>query len=489
MALDRRTFLKTAGAALALPAIGGTAWAKTPDAISLEQHQTGYRSQRGRSTCYAFATCAAMEAAYKRKYGLNLHLSEQYAFHINKVFELFPSCLTDRTILHENNSSYWGFQGGAGFVSKLAVCALPEAPAAPYLTGAKMKALKEATPACGELDFKSSTQEQLDAFEFLEAHIPTAARYVARYRVSGFGQLPSKPSDSQVESVLAGGREVIAAVFGGSHVVLIIGYDRAKRLWLVKDSHGEGKPVLWPYDKAKIAEAAYVTDVSPPDAPSQKEAWWIGRWHMNHDGHQGELVIRRTIDFRQPKGPTKLGNYYAGGKRFDVNGSVIDGGHGLRFWVADTQDRVKPGERRGQEFTVYAFSADPYNAAGLTAFGGTPFGVKLSRGEITVKPSPRFSADAWLGDWSLSCDGAPGTLSLTSLAPVNGSYRTERGQTLSMKGSFYGAHPHLLKLQIMAPDGDRHLQLAFHTWESDVISGISAWNGHNCGVAGVRLTA
>jgi TAT (twin-arginine translocation) pathway signal sequence len=489
MPLDRRTFLKTAGAAIALPAIGSSAWAKTPDAVSLEQYQTGYRNQRGRSTCYAFGTCAAIEAAYKRKYGLDLHLSEQYAFHVNKVFELFPSYLTDRSILHENNSSYWGYQGNAGLVSKLAVCAIPEASAAPYLPGARMKALKAATPACGDLDVKSSTQEQLDAFEFLETHIPMAARYAARYRVAGFAELPRNPSESQIESVLAGGREVITAVFGGSHIVLLIGYDRPKRLWLVKNSGGEGKPVLWPYEKAKIVQAAYVTGVTPPDAPPQKDAWWIGRWHMNHDGHLGELVIRRTIDFRQPNGPTKLGNYYARGKRFDVNGSTIDGGQGLRFWIADTQDRVKPGERRGQEFTVYAFSSDPYNAAGLMTGGSVPFGVKLSRNEIAVKPSRHFSADAWRGDWNVSCDGVRGTLSLASVAPVKGSYRTDRGETLAVRGSLNAARPHLLDLQIAGSGGDRLLHLAFHGQEDDVFSGITAWKGRNLGVSGARLAA
>jgi TAT (twin-arginine translocation) pathway signal sequence len=82
MPLDRRTFLKTAGAAIALPAISGSAWGKTPDVVSLEQYQTGYRNQGSRGTCYIFGISAAIEAAYKRKYGLNLHLSEQCAFHV-----------------------------------------------------------------------------------------------------------------------------------------------------------------------------------------------------------------------------------------------------------------------------------------------------------------------------------------------------------------------------------------------------------------------
>jgi hypothetical protein len=486
MALDRRTFLKIAGASVTLPVVVGPAWGKAPDVVSLERYQTDFRNQADRDSCYAFATCAAIEAAYKRKYGLNLHLSEQYAFHINKAFELYSNYVTDKSVPHENNSSYWGYQGSTDLVSKLAFCAIPEAAAAPYLSGIQMTALKKATPACGELS-PNSTQEQLDAFEFLEGHIPTPARHAARYRVAAWGALPDNPSSSQVESTLAAGHEVIAGLAIG-HVVLIIGYDRPKRQWLVKNSWGDGKPVTFPYDTTKINDATYVIDVVPPDTAPQKAAWWIGRWHMNHDGHAGELVIRRTIDFRQPKGATKLGNYYAGGKRADVNGTVIDGGQGLHFWLADTPDRVKPGELSGQEFIVYAFSSDPCNAAGLTTWNGIQFGVTLNRAPLAVKAGRSFSANAWCTDWSVSCDGVRGTLSLKGVAPVSGTYRTEQGETFAVKGGLNAAQPHLLDLQIAAPGGDRRLRLAYHTWQSDVFSGITTWKGRNFGVSGVRQT-
>ena len=182
MSLDRRTFLKVAGASVVLPALGGTACARTPDVVSLERYQSAYRNQADRDSCFAFATCAAIEAAYKRKYGIELHLSEQYAIHINKTFELYTDYATNQSAPHENNSSYWGFQGGTDLVGKLAICALPDAAAAPYLTETQMTALKKATPACGELNDRA-TQEQIDAFEFLQEHIPTAARHAARCRV------------------------------------------------------------------------------------------------------------------------------------------------------------------------------------------------------------------------------------------------------------------------------------------------------------------
>ncbi len=57
---------------------------------SLAQYQTPINDQLGRDTCWAFAGVAALEAAYNRKYGIVLDLSEQYAFHIPKAMELQP---------------------------------------------------------------------------------------------------------------------------------------------------------------------------------------------------------------------------------------------------------------------------------------------------------------------------------------------------------------------------------------------------------------
>lgn len=151
--------------------------------VSLAQYQTGFRNQGSRGTCYAFASCAAIEAAYKRKYGVDLDLSEQFAFHINKAGELY-SDYTTTTSPHENNSSYWGFQGGSDIVDKLARAAIPTEAAAPYLDGPAMTQLLQATPAAGTLDPNTATQEQLDAFEFLQGHIPTRARQSASYRVT-----------------------------------------------------------------------------------------------------------------------------------------------------------------------------------------------------------------------------------------------------------------------------------------------------------------
>ncbi|MDW8358423.1 C1 family peptidase, partial [Thermus sp.] len=56
-----------------------------PQRVDLRSHQTPIRGQGSRGTCAAFAAVAVLEAAYKRDRGLDLDLSEQYAFQVNRM--------------------------------------------------------------------------------------------------------------------------------------------------------------------------------------------------------------------------------------------------------------------------------------------------------------------------------------------------------------------------------------------------------------------
>ncbi|SHF84771.1 C1 family peptidase [Streptoalloteichus hindustanus] len=456
------------------------------DIVLLTQYQTGFRNQGARGTCFAFAAVAGMEAAYKRKYGVELDLSEHYAFHIGKAGELYPDYVTNPA-RHENNSSYWGFQGSSDIVDLLARAAIPEESLVPYLSGADMDRLRTSTPACGNLDW-NSTQEELDAFEYLEANVSTRARHFARYRVTRFGALPWSPSSSQIESVIAGGHEVVADVPG--HCVLIVGFDRRRRVYVVKNSWGEGRFIELGYDSKDwpILAGRYVIDVDDRNAAPQWDAGWIGRWKMDHDGWRGDLVIRRTTGYRSSQGqPTKLGNYYRDGRRYDVNGLTVQNGQGLRFWVADTTDRVEPGARRGQEFHAYLFSWDKVNAAGTTTWSGIPFGVSLSRSDLPGRPTRGFVANDWIGRWAMNHDGWRGTLNITSAQPLSATYVASDGRSLPVSGGVEGGRPHVLRIVIpFASDNRQQFQLFAHTWEKEVFSGLTQWGGLNFGVQGRR---
>src|SRR5262249_51721077 len=91
---------------LLLP-VGGPAPAD--GVFTLAAYQTPFKTQNDRGTCWAFAGVAALEAAYRRKFGSVLDMSEEYTFHIGKAFALTLDA-NGFALPVENNSSITGFQ-------------------------------------------------------------------------------------------------------------------------------------------------------------------------------------------------------------------------------------------------------------------------------------------------------------------------------------------------------------------------------------------
>src|ERR1700688_3050722 len=117
-----------------------------PKSFNLVPWQTPMKNQGKRDTCYAFAFTAALEAAYRHKYGKVVDgkyqgpqwiLSEEFLIHVTK------STLLNRpqTYLFENPSSYWeGVLGVVGDPMMISVLSeqmmnyrVPESQYAPYL--------------------------------------------------------------------------------------------------------------------------------------------------------------------------------------------------------------------------------------------------------------------------------------------------------------------------------------------------------------------
>src|SRR5262249_43356275 len=148
---------------------------------------------------------------------------------------------------HENNSSYWGFQGSSDILFHMIRHGVPERTAAPYLSLAGMDTLKNALLPGSALDW-SSSQEELDTLEYAEGHIPLDARFTAQYRPTDCRFIPDT-SIATLEGIIRAGHEVVVDLNWG-HVWLLVGYNRTQRFFEVKNSWGGSSLTNYPYDRA-----------------------------------------------------------------------------------------------------------------------------------------------------------------------------------------------------------------------------------------------
>lgn len=250
--------------------------------------------------------------------------------------------------------------------------------------------------------------------------IPLKSRFQARYRPTNCEIIPDTKIET-LEGIIRSGHDVVVDLNWG-HVWLLVGYNRTKRFFEVKNSWGGTSLTNRPYDQAaaEIIGGTFITDIAPPNTAPSIRDMWIGRWQMDHDGWRGELVIRRLTNQHNsnPDAATKLGNYYRDGKSYDVNGYFVQGGRGMVFYVADAPGRIQPGVLAGQRFESYIFSFDPENAAGITEWQGTNYGLTMSRSSIPGTSAQNQNVSSWIGTWQMNHDGWRGVLELENIIPI-----------------------------------------------------------------------
>jgi hypothetical protein len=346
--------------------------------FTLAQWQSGFKAQNNRGTCWAFAGVAALEAAYRRKFNMGIDVSEEYVFHMGKSFALNRDPQQAVVTPVENNSSLTGFQGSGDIIKKLTENAAPPEWAAPYVR--TQQDLLAILPTLGLPNQQAvDTQEDYDAVEFCEQHIPLLARVNARFRATGWKTLGANPSVEALENTLLAEHEVVCDVStpGGGHVLLLIGFDRNRKVFFAKNSWAENKFIEIQYANDPnwtILSGWYFEDVVDPTFV-QNEACWLGNWWVTQGSNTFRMILRRSEDFPTPGSPTKLGTAYLADGAHDVNGFFLNTGSHLRFFIAPTTAPVTPGSLSGTQFDAHLDFSDIYYAAG--AGGGQA--VSMSR--------------------------------------------------------------------------------------------------------------
>ena len=492
-------------------------WKLFIDECSLAQWQTPVRDQGDRGTCFAFAGVAAMEAMYRRQWGVDLDLSEQYLFQIEKLIEVYGDYTTRPEGAHESNCSFWGAQGSSDILLHASRAALPTEALAPYRSQGQLDAIRSANPAIGVLDW-NCTQEQIDLFEFDPTNVSVGARRNARYRVEGWAQLPDVTT-STLENSIRAGHEVVLDITvmwksvpdtvvlqydpasgGGGHCVLVVGYNRTFKYFEIKNSWGGNAltKVSYEFIEKCALGGTYITSVTDPNGPVQTKAWWLGRWSMDHDGWRGDLHLRRFTDYRNgnPDAPAKLGDYRGqDGQWHDVNGYFVDGGQGIVFTIAPTAPPHQPGVLDGQEFRMWNYSWDDSMAAGYTTWNGTRYGALMSRQPTPGGGNRSFDANAWRGSWAMNHDGWRGTLVVTATTwlPIPGTITLLSGVYTDANGATHavdGVAPtgtNAAAITIHFPGNAQRFELYGFTWEANVFAGTTSWGGRTFGVAGFRI--
>ncbi|WNG55323.1 C1 family peptidase [Archangium gephyra] len=482
-----------------------------PTSYSLAAWQTPIRNQADRGTCGVFSSAAAIEARYRRDYGISVDLSEQYLMHIVKSTSLdYP-----RTYQYENQSSYW-YGAGSHSLSLTLSYALPLESEVPYRNQAGMDAVRRSIPAAGELIWSGdpaqnpTTQAQIDAFEYSPLYIPLSARNNARYGVSSYTLLDwAQARDTAlIENYISSNREVAidvslnwrynsttgiheydSTVNGGGHSMLIIGYDRSQQYFLLKNSWGGSEYVKVSYQFIQNAShgAAVVNGVRDPNSPVRK-GQWLGTWDMNHDGWAGKLMVRRIP--HPANAATRLGSYYSGSTGRNVNGYLVDDNRGIYFRVADTTSDTAPGTMTGQLFQMYIHGWDPQDASGYAwDAGNTRYGSVLKRSGLSIPYGNSFTASRWMGTWYMNHDGWRGQLQLTSYSTSGslwGTYTPDGGTPVSVTGTFDTARPTTATFVVHNSGGAQYFYVHHFGWSQSFFAGWTYWNGYPYGVQGTK---
>ncbi len=499
--------------------------AALPSAVDLLSNQTAIRDQGGRNTCVAFATTAAIEAAYKRLRGETLDLSEQYANHIQKATAL-PRTL-NALPARETQLGAWGGSGVGyqlGWLYRLRFGLPPDADL-PYIsTGDYERTNQPGDDPRLQWDDPSFSQQLIDTWnlenEATTYHIPATTTLTnlprqaladAVYGVSSVAAV-DPINLNNLKQALADGREVAfgaaltkpaagesAFVDGvwvptsddwGGHAMLMVGYDDAKRAFIVKnswgrDATGRGRPgaadanadgfILMSYDWVPRIGEAYTVVAVRDTGTWQNQQPFLGDWSIDADypatadihGHLDVYHLPGAFPSSSLSGATdlRLGTLYtAANGDHRVNGSVSAGtGHiTASFERAGGADGTYDFADGQVAIDAYTLSSDRTVMAGWSSRGGStvPFYGTLD-GLLSGTPADTTAAVAatdYLGAWRLLDDDGESVLRLGGVdsgGRVTGRLEGPSATVRGVLGTLDGTDPCRISLDVPFSSGSR----------------------------------
>lgn len=371
---------------------------KSPLYTDLRAQQTPYKHQGPRGTCTYFASIAALEAAYKKAGYGELDLSEQAYGIFAKALYLHPKW-SDITHANYRENQLGGAQGG-GSIINLSHVRIPTEADMAY------------TNSSSGFDWRSRDQKYMNTANFSQMtdRILQARTY---YGVKNFKTIPTTNISARLlESLLRQGTEVKIGVNSGSHVLLLVGFDKTNpsdKKFIVKNSYIETNTPSWEkveylsYDQLpNMVHGEYITEVRKPGP--WREIAAIGRWKLNFDGWKGQLDIYHIPGtaqyvFNQASNglvDRRIGVFYDHkGKAHRVNGRITTTATQdikVEFYFDGKDPNMRYDKLNGRKFIYYLnpkaglMAGHHSDKSGGTKYGGVATKTSLSARNYSVAP-------------------------------------------------------------------------------------------------------
>jgi len=349
-----------------------------PNLVDLRGNSTPYRSQvepsGERGGCTYFGSLSALEAAYKKREGIELDLSEEFMAITSKMFGLHPYW-SDIRDANTRENQFAGTQGGGSIALLAQGMRIPKETDVPY----GQYAISEHWAVTDQLFTNQNNFSVWNRFPQIGS-----ATY---YGVTGYENIPNITAEN-LERVLSLGYEIKICIDNGAHCIMLAGFDKtnaADKKFIIKDNYGpvgeacNSRISYYPYSEIrKLISAEYITDVRQPG--TWKEINTVGRWALNYAGWKGILEFYRlpglmqfVLSSDEARGRNggaitdrRLGTFYDHtGKVFRVNGRVysVGGSVEIEFYIDGSKPNLRWDEMSGRRFT-YRLSADGNSMSG-----------------------------------------------------------------------------------------------------------------------------